>query len=491
MAEGTGTASAHGWDAIVEALRGERPRITVIGDVMLDRWLRGGVRRLSRESPVPVVDLAAREDRPGGAANTAMNLAALGAEDRLLTIAGGDEDGLLLRRLLEGAGVDTSGWIVRAGATTCKTRIVGNDQMIARVDSATHEKASPAERDAWHEALERAAGEIVLVCDYGTGLFDDEARRRLAKAVPAALLVDAHDLRPWSALAPDVVFPNAEETAALAGIDLGAERVRVVSAAAPAVLERSGARAAVVTLDREGTLLLADGIPPHRTLAIPASDDRTIGAGDTFAAGFAVAFALGRPLAEASDFAQAAANVAVAHTGTSVCSLDDLVGDRRRPADTHTLDRAQLTAAVAEARARGRVVVFTNGCFDLLHPGHAAHLEQAKAQGDLLVVALNDDESVRRLKGPGRPVTPVADRARMVEALGCVDYVVVFSDDSPASLLEELRPQLYVKGGDYTPEMLDEADVVEAYGGEVRILDFIPFHSTTRLVERIQAAAGS
>ena len=176
----------------------------------------------------------------------------------------------------------------------------------------------------------------------------------------------------------------------------------------------------------------------------------------------------------------------------AVCSLEDLLTGRQDSSALRTIDREQLKEAIAEAQARGRTAVFTNGCFDLLHPGHAAHLEQARAQGDLLIVAMNDDDSVRRLKGPGRPVSPVRDRARVVAALGCVDYVTIFSDDSPAALLDELRPQLYVKGGDYTIEMLDEAAVVEAYGGEVRILDFIPFHSTTRLVERIvEAAAGS
>ncbi|TDN90695.1 D-glycero-beta-D-manno-heptose 1-phosphate adenylyltransferase [Microbacterium sp. BK668] len=491
MTDGMRNASSHGWNGIVEALRAKPPRVTVLGDVMLDRWLRGGVRRLSRESPVPVVDLGGRDDRPGGAANTAMNLAALGARVRLLTVAGEDDDGTLLRGLLDERGVDTSDWVVRPGATTCKTRVVGNDQMIVRIDSATHEELDPTARERWHRALATTAGEVVLACDYGTGLFDDEALRRIADAQPAVLLVDAHDLRRWARLRPDIVFPNAEEASLLAGLDLSADRVGVVSASAPEVLERAGARSAVVTLDRDGTLLLRPDAPPHRTHAIPASDDRTIGAGDTFAAGFTAAYCVGRPLAEASDFGQAAANVAVAHTGTFVCSLEDLVGDRRAPSATRTVDRQRVVAAVAEARERGRVVVFTNGCFDLLHPGHAAHLEQAKAQGDLLVVALNDDASVRRLKGVGRPVSPVGDRARMVEALGCVDYVVVFSDDSPAALLEELRPQLYVKGGDYTAEMLQETAIVEAYGGEVRILDFIPFHSTTRLVERIQAAAGS
>src|SRR4051794_14336894 len=237
---------AHGWDAILRAIRAAPPRITVVGDVMLDRWLRGGVRRLSREGPVPVVDIAERDDKPGGAANTAANLAALGARVRLLTVAGDDDEGRLLRTMLEERGVDTSQWVIRHGPTPCKTRIVGNDQMIVRIDSATHERPGLSERDGWARALSTAAeDEVVLVCDYSTGLFDGGAIGCLAAARPGTLLVDAHDVRRWAPLRPDVVLPNAEETGALLGIPLSdaADRIDTVSAAAGEVLAAAQSRA--------------------------------------------------------------------------------------------------------------------------------------------------------------------------------------------------------------------------------------------------------
>ncbi|WP_345801400.1 D-glycero-beta-D-manno-heptose 1-phosphate adenylyltransferase [Microbacterium sp. AZCO] len=482
---------AHAPAELLALARSTPPQVVVAGDAMLDRWLRGGVRRLSREGPVPVVEVGAADERPGGAANTAANLAALGARVRFTTVVGDDDEGRALARLLGGEGVDTADWVVRTrGATTSKTRVVGNDQMIVRLDAATHDPLDPADRAAWLAALARAArAETLLVCDYGTGLFDEAALDVLTATRPGRLIVDAHDLRPWARVHPDVVLPNADEASTLLERPLpeGPRRVSAVAACAPRLHETSGSTAVVVTLDRDGTLLLQNARVAHRTVAHPVPDGQTIGAGDTFAAGFTVACALGASLAEACDFAQGAADVAVSRPGTTVCTLADLAAASESA--SHIVDLATLSAAVAEARARRLRIVFTNGCFDLLHPGHAAHLEQAKAQGDVLVVALNDDASVRRLKGPGRPVSPVADRARVVAALACVDYVVVFSGDSPAALLAELEPELYVKGGDYTPEMLDETAIVQAYGGEVRILDFIAAHSTSRLVERIASAA--
>jgi rfaE bifunctional protein nucleotidyltransferase chain/domain len=213
-------------------------------------------------------------------------------------------------------------------------------------------------------------------------------------------------------------------------------------------------------------------------------ESQTAGAGDTYAAALALATAVGCDLADAADIAQAAADVAVQRVGTSVCTLADLRGARPHE-DAVVADRTALRAVLDAERRAGRTVVFTNGCFDILHPGHTAYLAQAKALGDILVVAVNDDDSVRRLKGPERPVNTVDDRARVLAALHCVDYVIPFPESSPIALLSLLRPQLYVKGGDYTPEMLDETSVVLAYGGQVKTLGYFPTYSTTSVVERI------
>jgi rfaE bifunctional protein kinase chain/domain/rfaE bifunctional protein nucleotidyltransferase chain/domain len=477
--------------------RHHRPRVTVVGDVILDRWLRGDVQRVSREAPVPVVDVDEPQNFAGGAANTALNLAALGARVALVTAVGDDDDGRELLRLLDAAGIDTSGVLVRAGsATASKTRIVGAEQILVRVDRTPRTPLSAEDRALVRDRLSAvSAGESLMICDYDGGLFDENEIECMSASPRRAdrIVVDAHDVRRWAPLRPDVVTPNARETTALLGIALpeGPQRVEAVGASAQRVLDACGARSAVVTLDRDGTVAIEQGRATGRTYAHPAPEQQASGAGDTFVAALTVALALDAPLPTAARFGQAAADVVVARPDTAVCSLDDLDGVFSDGVSTRTLDTSELQAILADEKARGRRVVFTNGCFDVIHRGHTTHLRQAKELGDVLVVALNDDASVRRLKGPERPMNSVADRTAVLEALGCVDYVVVFSGDTPIDVITALEPDIYAKGGDYTPEMLEETAAVRAYGGEVRILDFIPSHSTTELVNRIRSRAVS
>ncbi|WP_261165098.1 D-glycero-beta-D-manno-heptose 1-phosphate adenylyltransferase [Microbacterium sp. Marseille-Q6965] len=470
------------------------PRVLVVGDVILDRWLRGGVRRLSREAPVPVVQEAEQVDCPGGAGNTAANLAALGARVRLVAAIGEDAEGAALRDRLAAAGVETGDLLVDgARPTASKTRVVGDDQILVRVDRA---RPGPAGGDRLLAAIAPEPGETLVICDYDGGLLDEEFARQLAARRPdTRIVVDAHDVARWAPLRPDLVTPNAGEAATLLGRALpeGPARADAVAGAATELLEAAGADRAVVTLDRDGTVLLerrpdGTGEATHRTRARPAPEHQATGAGDTFVAAATVALAVGAAPAEAVDFAQRAADVVVSRPGTAVCALGDLQ-PAASTAVPGTLNHDALRAALRRERERGHTIVFTNGCFDLLHLGHTAHLRQAKQLGDVLVVALNDDASVRRLKGPGRPVNPVEDRARVLEALESVDYVTVFREDSPSALLADLRPDIYAKGGDYVPEMLEETAVVRAYGGAVRILDFIPAHSTSEIVTRITQRA--
>lgn len=292
---------------------------------------------------------------------------------------------------------------------------------------------------------------------------------------------------------PDLVTPNAGEAAQLLGHDLGtgADRVAAVVDARADVLARTGARAAVVTLDRDGTVLLERGSDEgYRTRAVPASEQQASGAGDTFCAAASVALAVDASVRDAVSVAQAAADVVVREAGTSVCSAAALLASVAAPAAT-VVDHDELAVAVGRARQDGRRVVFTNGCFDVVHRGHTTYLRQARDLGDLLVVALNDDDSVRRLKGPERPINPAEDRAGVLAALACVDLVTVFATDTPIPLIERLRPEVYVKGGDYSPEMLRETSVVRGYGGEVVMVDYVPEHSTTAVVRRIREAAAA
>ncbi|WP_295855607.1 D-glycero-beta-D-manno-heptose 1-phosphate adenylyltransferase [uncultured Microbacterium sp.] len=468
-------------DDILDALRRRPPRVTVVGDVILDRWVRGTVRRVSREAPVPVVDARTVETSAGGAANTAVNLAGLGARVELVSVVGRDAEGAELVRLLETHGVGVSGVVRTAdGVTATKTRVVGEDQVLVRVDRAPT-AAPPGALDAALAAI--ADVDALLVCDYGGGLFDDASAERMSllNARPGLVLVDAHDVARWAMLRPDVVTPNALEAERLLGELLTPPRRDAVASAAARILSAAGSATAVVTLDAEGTVVLEGGRATGRTRAVPAAEQHASGAGDTFAAALALALCVGVSLPDAAAFAQRAAYVVVGRPGTAVCTTADLeVGPS-------LLDHAELARRVDEERARGRRIVFANGCFDLIHRGHTSHLHQAKACGDVLVVALNDDASVRRLKGEGRPVNPLAERAAVLHELGCVDFVTAFDEDSPVSLIERLRPEIYTKGGDYTAEMVPEADAVRRYGGEVRILDYLPHRSTTATMERIIA----
>ena len=482
-------------DDLPRRIRIDAPVVTVAGDAILDRWWMGGSRRLSREAPAPIVELASQIDAPGGAANTAMNLRAMGARVRLVAVVGADAAGDRMLELLESAGVDVDG-VLRSPLvrTVTKTRIVADDQVLVRADVTPAELGPPARADLARDlgaALSRAldATAALVVSDYGSGVLAEAVRRGLERMPrPDHVVVDAHDGTSWRWLAADVAVPNAQEAAALIGEPLGTgpARVHAAEAYAERLLERSGADAVIVTLDRDGTVLLRPDAEPVATRAHPVSEKYASGAGDTFTAGLAAALAAGARLEDATRLAQLAADVAIRHLGTSVCSAEELAMRAESP-EPAVLSASALAAAVRRDRADGRRVVFTNGCFDVLHLGHTSYLRQARALGDRLIVAVNSDASVRRLKGADRPVNEEADRAGVLAALECVDYVTVFEDDTPIALLEELQPDVYVKGGDYSPEMLAETATIEAYGGEVRMVDYVPAHSTTALVDRIRS----
>jgi rfaE bifunctional protein nucleotidyltransferase chain/domain len=332
--------------------------------------------------------------------------------------------------------------------------------------------------------------DAVLICDYGshTMLALAERLASLGRAAVRArpLVVDAHEPGRWQELAPDVVTPNAAEAAAALGVPPPErDRAGFFAGFAPRLHRVTGADTVVVTLDRDGAIALTSG-RLTRTHAHPAAEQHASGAGDVFAAAMTAALASGSTVVDAVDFAQGASDVAVHKSGTSLCTAMDLAA-WFDAGPLPVMSRAALLSEIGERRAAGERIVFTNGCFDVLHSGHTHYLRQAKRLGDVLVVALNDDDSVRRLKGSDRPINGVVDRARVLSALACVDYVTTFSEDSPVDLLSAVRPDVYVKGGDYSPDMLEEADVVRAAGGEVVIVDYVADHSTTALVRRIQA----
>ncbi len=474
-------ALLHGW---------AKSRVVVFGESILDRYLKGRAAGICREAPVPVVGLQTVSEAPGGAANAACNMASLGAEVRFVSLVGADAYGERLKTLLAQQGVDTAVVASDGGRrTVVKQRLRCDDQLVARFDEGDVGPVTPERGKHLAAALLAAARDCdgVVVSDYDLGLVAPavlEALKTLAdRGLP--LIVDAKCLRRYRGMRPLLVKPNFDEALRLLGGDGPVEdRVGFIARRGERLLDITGARSVVVTIDCAGAVLLGpDG--PYRTAgrAVPAA--YAAGAGDTFLAAMALALISGAATRAAMDLGAAAADVVLAHEGTAVCGRDEF--SRELAGHGKFLrHEAQVRQTVVRARQAGRRIVFTNGCFDILHRGHITYLERAKALGDVLIVGLNDDDSVRRLKGPDRPVNPLADRISVVAALACVDYVLAFAGDTAHGPIRSVRPDLFVKGGDYAVKPLPEVDLVEELGGRVRLLEYVDNNSTSRLIERIR-----
>jgi D-beta-D-heptose 7-phosphate kinase/D-beta-D-heptose 1-phosphate adenosyltransferase len=471
--------------------------VLVVGDVMLDEWRFTEPRRLSREAPAPVVTLRRQEDAPGGAGNTAANLAALGARPTLIAPLGADPAGDRVRAALAAGGVADRTVPVPGHPTPTKRRVVAADQILLCEEEPAGAVPPPGAADGIVAELERvlAAGPapVLAICDYGLAGLDERVRDWLVahRGAFALVALDAHDLSRWSGLAPDVVTPSYAEARPLLGAAAGPDAARdaAVVSGGPRLLRDTGARTAAVTLDVAGAVVLT-AHETYRTGTRPAPSSHCVGAGDAYLAAMVLALAVGADVPVAAELAQLAAAATLGAPGTCVCTraaLLDAVGPV--PSEAGAVDAATLVGIVERHRERGARIVFTNGCFDVLHRGHVVLLTQARELGDVLVVAVNSDASVRRLKGPQRPVNHVEDRVAVLAALSCVDHVVVFEEDSPAALIEAVRPDVYVKGGDYQPELVPEAPLVRRLHGEVRTLGYVPDRSTSAIIDRIRSRA--
>lgn len=478
----------HSLAQLAEGLR--ETEMVVAGDLMLDRWIEGSAHRLDRDGPVPVVDVRAESAVPGGAANTAANAARLGGKIQVLGAVGDDDDSDYLLDQLQHLGVDTER-VVRVPGRTCttKTRVVAGGQLVARFDSTSERLPPVTERRLVKELADLAAdGMPILMSDYRSGLANSRLRSLVGDLRDRGLLlvVDGHDPRMWSQIHPSVVLPDWAEVRPLLGpVAADVDRAEVIMDRGDQLLEACGCDLVVVTLDRDGAVLLEPGRPPFRAYADYVRDAHGTGAGDTFAAGFTLALASGADPPSAVELATVAASISVRTSGTSTCSAEDL---QRRLSDRTPaiLDLDHVRRIAAELHAEGHRIVLTNGCFDILHRGHVAYLNEAKRCGDVLIVGLNDDPAVTRLKGPGRPINSVRDRAVVLASLSCVDHLAVFGGDDARELVVAVLPDVYVKGGDYEcPEDLIETEAVRALGGEVRLLSYTGEHSTSKLVDRI------
>jgi D-beta-D-heptose 7-phosphate kinase/D-beta-D-heptose 1-phosphate adenosyltransferase len=469
--------------------------VVVVGDAMLDVYLEGSAQRLSREAPVPVVRLGRREEQPGGGANTAVNVGALGAGVRLVSVVGRDREGERLGAALDAAGVDTGCLVARRDRTTLSlNRVSSGSHLLVRYDEGS---SDPLEGEAERVLLDKLesvldGADAVVLSDYGHGVVTQRVVQVLAEHQardPRVLVVDSKHPAGFRQLRPTAVKPNWGEALQLVGageLDGVSERADGIADQGERILELTGAQIAAVTLDTEGAIVFERGRPPHRTYAQTRSNCLATGAGDTFVAALTLALTAGAHTPAAAELASAAAAIVVGRTGTAACTAGELRA-HLTGRDKYGADLESLAARMELYRKQGRRILFTNGCFDILHRGHITYLNRAKTLGDVLVVAVNDDAGVRRLKGPTRPINCLEDRAQVLAALSCVDHIVPFSGDSPTDALRAVRPDLYVKGGDYTYDSLPEAPLVERLGGAVRILPFMEDRSTTGIIDRIRA----
>lgn len=464
--------------------------VLVVGDVMLDRYIQGRADRVSQEAPVPVVQVEGSDERLGGAANVARNLASLGVRCTLVGAVGDDASGHAIRELLGAAGIRADLATAEGWRTTLKERVVSKHKQLLRMDFEAPLPTAAVREVANRAVPHLAAADALILEDYDKG----------ALAQPAALIAKArlHGL-------PVVADPKFKPFAAYRGVDVLKPNRREFEEAvgrwpAESELTQVGARLAAqnaigaiaLTRGEQGlTLVEADGERLDlRSAAVDVYD--STGAGDTVAATLGICAALGWSRTDSAFAANVAGGLVCAKFGTATVSRAELnraIGDHAQ--HSHAVDSLpsnQLTTIVASARRYGERIVFTNGCFDILHAGHVGYLNEARELGDRLIVAVNDDESARRLKGTGRPINSLESRVRVLEGLSAVDWVVPFSEDTPEALLAEIRPDVLVKGGDYAPHEVVGADLVRGYGGDVRVLSLVEGCSTTSLLDRAAAS---
>ncbi|GAA1999792.1 D-glycero-beta-D-manno-heptose 1-phosphate adenylyltransferase [Brevibacterium samyangense] len=476
--------------------------LVVVGDVLLDTDVVGHAERLSPDGPVPVVDVDRARHRPGGAGLAALLLAADGVPVTLVTALGDDAAAAHVRSGL--VGVHVVNGLLPSG-TPVKKRVLADGRVVTRLDENCGPDPAPGVTEEMCAAVR--AAHAVLVSDYGRGLLADprlrEALEDAATRVP--VVWDPHPRGAPPVPGVRALTPNLPEALGLAGHGSAPASPAAGTRAASALAAELPVDAVVVTLGEAGAVLAENGTAGRFVPGVPASGD-TCGAGDRFAGSLLVALDRGEALTDAVGTANRLASAFIARggvgtvlaeqesgaahlTGTPGTGPSRGHGDDGRNDDgavPGTDDRATVLASLAEVRSRGGRIVATGGCFDLLHAGHARTLEAARRLGDVLVVCLNSDASVHRLKGDGRPIVREDDRAELLRALRYVDHVLIFDEDTPEAVLAQIRPDIWVKGGDYTPELLPETDLVRSWGGEVLAVPYHPARSTSLLAEALQ-----
>ncbi len=464
--------------------------VLIIGDVMLDRYWHGPTGRISPEAPVPVVKVEKNEERPGGAANVAMNIASLGGHAHLVGLTGIDEPAQVLSEKLTSLKVKCDFVALPDYPTITKLRVLSRGQQLIRLDF--EDQFENTDPELILSRMESALPNVqaVILSDYAKGALEHVQKFiQKARAANVPVFIDPKGADFERYRGATLLTPNLSEFEHVVG-KVKSDQDLVEKGLG--LIEEFDFDALLVTRSEHGMTLLRRGMDPFHLPTQAKEVYDVTGAGDTVISVLASSVAAGKPLDEACALANAAAGVVVGKLGTSTVSTIELAEAVHGSKDTDygVIGEQALIEAVRKAQARGEKVVMTNGCFDILHAGHVSYLNHAGELGDRLIVAVNTDESVKRLKGPGRPVNPTDRRMAVLAALGAVDWVVLFSEDTPQRLISAVLPDLLVKGGDYKPEDIAGGKEVIAAGGQVKVLNFEDGCSTTEIIEAIKGGRG-
>ena len=471
--------------------------VLVVGDLMLDRYLWGEVARISPEAPVPVVRLTGETESAGAAANVALNLTNLGIHSRLVGLVGDDDEGRRLRDLISQAGIDGSGIrTLYKRPTTTKTRVIGGHQQMLRIDM---EETAPVAKDALDKLLERILDQLtrkpipgaVILSDYGKGLLTEhicQTTIKAARKLNIPVLVDPKGINYNKYRGATTLTPNRKELAT--AIPYSIDDLPGLLAAGEKLREELELDFLTVTLSEQGIALLEKGCPAKRIPAVAREVYDVSGAGDTVVSTFAAGLSANLDKMDALHLANLAAGVVVGKVGTTPITQLDLVAalsNEEAMGQSNKICTLKTAITQVEAwRKAGEKIVFTNGCFDLLHTGHVTYMEDARNLGARLIIGLNTDRSVQALKGPSRPIIHEKDRARVLAAMASVDMVILFDQDTPMTLINSLKPDILAKGADYTEETVVGADEVKSWGGRVALIPLVEGHSSSRIVDNIR-----
>ena len=466
-----------------------KTNILIVGDVMLDRYLYGNTSRVSPEAPVPIVHLKKTDYKPGGAANVALNVTALGVSSTVVGLVGKDEAAALLRSSLLNAGIKDGLIELDDAVTISKSRVISRHQQLIRLDE--EDGFSSFDHSKLMEMVERQLPDaaIMVLSDYNKGTISPilQPLIQLAKKHQVPVLVDPKSTDFSKYAGATLLTPNMSEFEAAAGECLDEDDLL---AKASRLIDQCDLQAMLITRSEKGMTLVHDA---NTVMHLPAQVRDVFdvtGAGDTVIAVLATMLAQGNDLEAAAHAANVAAGIVVGKLGAASVSYDELsYAMKKSTGDVHTessvVSKAQLLGVVSDAKARGERIIMTNGCFDILHAGHVRYLQQARNMGDKLIVAVNSDDSVKRLKGEARPVNTLANRMQLLAALEMVDWVVPFTEDTPERLICEVLPDKLVKGGDYKPSDIAGYDCVTTAGGEVVVLDYHEGLSTSKTIQEI------